>query len=171
MLCLGFDDLVELLLTKGADINAKEKNGFTPLHASAQNGFEKTVEILLENHADINSGTNEKRTPLYSAVDRDHEQIISMLIEKGADVNIGINNGWTPLHRAAYHGKTFAIERENYRKLRIKHFFFFFEWFPGYDHIVKKLIEEGADVNAETDKGVTPLYLGAILGKRFINLY
>ena len=46
----GHQETVELLIAKGANVNAKNKNGFTPLDAASQKGYEPIVE-LLKKHA------------------------------------------------------------------------------------------------------------------------
>ena len=48
----GFDEIVEFLLQKGANINAKDKNGYTALIRAVCHNQLKCVEVLLENEAD-----------------------------------------------------------------------------------------------------------------------
>ena len=61
----GHEELVELLLTRGADIEHRDKKGFTPLILAATAGHEKVVRILLNHHADIEAQSERtKDTPL-----------------------------------------------------------------------------------------------------------
>jgi len=57
-------DLVELLIAKGADVNAKCDVGWTPLH-NAQD--KEIVELLIAEGADVNAKTNLEGTPLDQA--------------------------------------------------------------------------------------------------------
>ena len=49
----GKEQVVRLLLEKGADIEARDRTQQTPLHYAAYSGSEKLVRLLLEKGADI----------------------------------------------------------------------------------------------------------------------
>jgi len=57
-------EIVELLINEGADVNAKNKWGGTPLHAAATNGKKETVELLIAADADVNAKAKDGKTPL-----------------------------------------------------------------------------------------------------------
>ena len=57
----------EVLLKNGADVNAKNKDGDTPLHHAARNSNYNTVEVLLKNGADVNAKNKNGDTPLHWA--------------------------------------------------------------------------------------------------------
>jgi len=69
----GDKEMVELLLNKGADINAPVTGGYTPLHAAAQNGQEGIILLLLKNKADINAVTDDGKSPLELAIQNGHD--------------------------------------------------------------------------------------------------
>jgi len=73
----GHEDLVKLLLVRGAHIEHHNKLGFTPLMVAAMAGFDKIVEILLNNKAFIKEARCEqsKDTPLSLACANDNYKV------------------------------------------------------------------------------------------------
>jgi len=60
----GHEDVVELLLAHGADVNAKADNGETPLHFAARKGYTNVVKLLWLHGADVDAKDNHGDTPL-----------------------------------------------------------------------------------------------------------
>ena len=60
----GQTEVIELLIQKGADVNARNRNGTTPLHGAVFLGQTEAVELLIQKGADANARTNERATPL-----------------------------------------------------------------------------------------------------------
>jgi ankyrin repeat protein len=92
--------MLELLLQNGADVNAVNINGKTPLHVAVEYGVpEHLITILLAHGADVNAKEKFHRTPLYYVRS---VEVTEILIEHGADVNvISAVLKRTPLHTAA----------------------------------------------------------------------
>jgi ankyrin repeat protein len=55
----------ELLIEKGASVNALTTSNVTPLHWAAQRGNSKTAELLIEKGASVNALTTDNETPLH----------------------------------------------------------------------------------------------------------
>ena len=94
---------VQLLVDCGADVNALNEDGQTPLHTAA--GGEKDCpelcSILLKHNAKIDAVDKDGNQPLHLAWKRGHTRTSRLLLSNGADVNALNENGQTPLHTAA----------------------------------------------------------------------
>ena len=128
---LGHKGVVEMLITKGADVNAKADGGWTPLHYATGGNDMEIVELLIDKGADINAkNARDQITPLHWAAWRGHKEVTELLIAKGAVVNTKNKSGGTPLHNATW---------------------------KGHKEVTELLIAKGADVNAKDVNDETPL--------------
>jgi ankyrin repeat protein len=80
---MGHTNVVKVLLSHGAEINARETNGWTPLHLVAYWNRTNLVEFLIANKADVNAEDNHGGTPLRLAVRKRHEEIAASLRQHG----------------------------------------------------------------------------------------
>lgn len=136
----GHEDLVELLLSRGADIEHRDKKGFTPLILAATAGHEKVVEILLNHGADIEAQSERtKDTPLSLACSGGRYEVVELLLSRGANREHRNVSDYTPLSLAAS---------------------------GGYVNIIKLLLNHGAEINSRTGSklGISPLMLAAMNG-------
>ena len=126
---------VQGLLKRGFDPNTPDSAGTPALIKAFQEQSFKVAEILLE-HPQIKTDIVSSRgeTPLMLAALRGQEALVIKLVARGAAVN---KIGWSALHYAATSGQ-----------VRISAF----------------LIGAGADVNAESPNGTTPLMMAAMYG-------
>jgi hypothetical protein len=83
----GHREMVDLLIAKGADINATagagDGVGWTPLHMAAEGGHKKVVELLILKGADINVKNGDDRTPLDDAIKHKNAEIADILRKHG----------------------------------------------------------------------------------------
>jgi Domain of unknown function (DUF6438)/Ankyrin repeats (3 copies) len=91
-------ECVRLLADAGANVNARDNNGNTPLHETFLADVEKE---LLERGADVNARNKDGETPIFTNVDN---EAIPLFIEHGADLTIRNNNGQTVMEAAQEKG-------------------------------------------------------------------
>ena len=124
--------LLKMIIKKGADVNAANVHGCTPLHRAAfLTGSTGVIKLLLNEGANVHCRDKKGNTPLHIAMISMvsySDEIASLLIEKGSDVHATNEQGRTCLHMASV-------------------------------FMVKKLILHGVQVNAVDELGCTPLHL------------
>jgi ankyrin repeat protein/mono/diheme cytochrome c family protein len=122
-------DNLQLLINKGADVNARNRLASTPLHWAIHD--EDKVRLLLAKRANVNAKQVQGRTPLYLAAMLGNSiPTMRLLLSAGADPNLASANGQTPLMLAAARGNVAGMQL---------------------------LIERGAEVNAKDGAGETAL--------------
>ena len=89
-------NVAAVLLDRGAEVNAKTNNGWTPLHEAALNGHATVAALLLDRGAEVNAKTNNGWTPLHEAALNGHATVAALLLDRGAEINSKDNNGRTP---------------------------------------------------------------------------
>jgi len=60
-------DIMELLISKGCNLDQADEDGFTALHLSCVGGHRKVVELLISEGCNIDSRANKGATPLFIA--------------------------------------------------------------------------------------------------------
>ena len=97
----GHEATVYVLLDRGADIEAKDRDKLTPLHKAAESGHQAVVHLLLDRGADIEAKDPYNLTPLHKAAKSRHEAMVHLLLDRGADIEAKDPYNLTPLHKAA----------------------------------------------------------------------
>ena len=130
-------EVIIFLLNQGANVNAQDNDGKTPLHTAVMfSNAPETAEILLKH--DANPNIKDKfigRTPLYIAALHNNHEMAEMLLKHGANVNVKDNDSNTPLHRAVWSN---ALET------------------------AEVLLKHAVHPNAKNNDGKTPLHAVAI---------
>jgi ankyrin repeat protein len=84
----GNVDLVNMLLTHGADVNARDPRLQTALHIAALGRDLECLRILIDHGANINAQTRSGETPLVCAVLQEFPDGVQLLLERGADAGL-----------------------------------------------------------------------------------
>ena len=134
----NLDEVKALLKAVPGLISIKESGGWgeTALHKAVGKGNVEMVKLLLASGADVNANDANDQFPLFDAVNRDREEIVGILLSNKA----AINATNTPGKSTALH----VAQSKNVAEL---------------------LLRNGANINAKTPIGVTPLHNAASKGR------
>jgi ankyrin repeat protein len=132
-------EIIELLVTHGADVTTPDIYGYTPLHSAAAGNALETANILLQAGADTNTTTFEETeammrcgstlklsTPLHEAAMHGRAEMVQLLIQHGAPVDAMTLDNKTPLNRAL-----------KYAHMEVAHI----------------LLQQGSDINKAREEG------------------
>lgn len=167
---MGDDRSIELIVGKGANINAKSKAG-TPLIIAARKGCLATVKLLVSLGAKTSTAHAED-TPLVFAARVDNVALAELLLDLGADPNETAGySGPTALHLAAQAGHTRIVDilvsrgvDINVRTISSKKTPLHVAVAAKRHAVVKLLGLKGCDLEAEDADSMTPLQLAVIGG-------
>ncbi|MDO6818882.1 ankyrin repeat domain-containing protein [Zobellia sp. 1_MG-2023] len=95
-------EIASYLIKRGFDVNEKDNDGFTPLHACAENHLVKLAELLLQNGADVDIKDSFGNTPLLKAILHAdiNIDVIKVLLDYSADPEVKNKFGSTALSLA-----------------------------------------------------------------------
>ncbi len=162
----GHTDIVRLLVSKGADVNAKGEWGRTPVMLASESGHLTTVELLLQMGAHVNDlKSNEQKNGLMlRACERGDTELVRVLLEAGADENARGEWAQTLLILASKNGHLTTVELLLKSGARINDLDY---WEQnslmhaskgGHLSVTKVLLEKGADVNAKGSRSTPLIY-------------
>lgn len=95
-----------ILETDGSLVDARDKDGSTPLHCACWKGHLEVAVLLLKSGADVNAQNQNEHwgtTPLHAAAHANQPAIAQLLIDHGADLRAEDAAGKTPMHHTAFH--------------------------------------------------------------------
>ncbi|MBV9863920.1 MAG: ankyrin repeat domain-containing protein [Abitibacteriaceae bacterium] len=98
--------LVQELLAHGAEANAQNDAGLTPLYYAAKWVQAEVIQIFIAHGADVNVVGEAGRTPLHWAALRGRSDVVHLLLAAGASKSAFDEQGKTPLQLAQENGKT-----------------------------------------------------------------
>jgi len=127
-------DVAAFLLAKGADLNAWNAKGQTPLYLAlwpSPDEHQAVAKLLLAKGANLNARDTEGNTPLHEAAGHGNMPAIDLLLAKGARLEARNNEGKTPLYT--------VLE------------------FLLHEDMAEYLVKKGGDINTKDNQGMTVL--------------
>uniref|UniRef100_A0AAZ3QYC4 Euchromatic histone-lysine N-methyltransferase 1a n=1 Tax=Oncorhynchus tshawytscha TaxID=74940 RepID=A0AAZ3QYC4_ONCTS len=106
-------ELVLLLLSKGADVNIRDKEENIGLHWAALSGSDDITQILLDARCDLHAVNVHGDSPLHIAARENQLECVTLLLSRGTDVNLRNRGGETPLDCCIYNSKVWAALNTN----------------------------------------------------------
>jgi len=166
---------VQLNISAGANVNAKDAMGYTPLFYAAQNGQEDVAELLIAGGANVNVKDRTGNTPLHYAAVGGHYDVCRLLLDEGANSSARNLMGGTPMAMAKAEGHHEIVkllsehesdefdselaEPTQLSKLSKATESLFSAVFAGDANQVKLQLSRDADVNARDRQTLTPLHV------------
>jgi len=133
----GDIEAIDLLVSRGADLDAATSEGVTALMYASHNGFPDVVNYLLQKGAEVNAVPENGITALISASKTGDYEICEMLLDSGAYVDNKDYNGLSALMYASAYN---------------------------YPEIIELCLENGAAINQRDWLGNNPLLMAACFG-------
>ena len=151
LLCAAYGEnleKIEHLLSKGADINAKNYAGNSLMHIACSLGKAATVNYILQGYPqfDIDAPNEQGQTPLSLAVAGSHYDIFTKLVAAGASKAFVDDTGKTLLHHLALRGGWQLVNFDD-------------------DQVLHDI---GSDLEARDNTGMTALLLASSNGHRLL---
>ncbi|PGH34399.1 hypothetical protein GX50_02766 [[Emmonsia] crescens] len=132
----GNEDELRLLLDKGVDLRAVNRDGQTALHLAVIDHRELLAELLLKANSSTEAASRSGSKPLYIAAELGNAALVNLLLRFNADVeSCNDETGYTAFHQALLNG---------------------------HADVAKILLENEADIDALTPDGHTPLFSAVI---------
>lgn len=168
---MGLLDIVTLLCKKGANKEAKDKDGDTALVLALRMKRPDIAKYLINNDSNCKVLDKQQRTPLHIAAKEGFIEVAQALITKKVEIDQFDETGNTPLHLAAVFGNLNVVKlliqqnaNVNAHKPNKPH------WTPLYaglssrasnNDLILALLNAGARADSPHSDGYTPLYIAA----------
>jgi ankyrin repeat protein len=146
--------IVQLLLDAGAEIDAADQYGDTPLQAAAAAGNIEVVKLLVKAGADRKAAHGGGRSALFEGAMRGHADIVRTLLRAGADVEAATLGS---RFRSFPAGSSYIVDAEGVTPLIAAAE-------NGHFEVLRLLVDAGGDVRRADSTGFTPLMGAARAG-------
>lgn len=172
---LCYSELVNVILKRGGQVDAKKYRGKTPLHLACVVGNGLIARSLLQFGADYNCKDENGDTPLIIASRNGKEDVVRALLDYDVDVNVRVRRGESALHFLIENKVSVSTIRLLLSKKAEVNFGSIINRTPLhicaiYDQaeIAEALLEYHAYPNAQDSNGQLPLHLACMQGNESV---
>lgn len=130
-------EVMDLLLSLGANVNATSNRGWTPLMLAVKRNDIQCVRALLVHGSDVNHLSPDRWTALAEATNNGFTHLMTLLLQADADTESKSQHDWTPLMHACFRGDLVAVDI---------------------------LLNEGTNISISSSRDETPMLLAAASG-------
>jgi len=164
----GDVETVKSLLAQGADVEASDIRGVTPLIAAAYGNHLEVARVLIEAGADVNRQDLTQQNAYLITTSEGYLELLELTLEAGTDVHSLDSYNGTGLIRAADRGHVEIIAALLKTDINIDHVnrlgwtalleaIILGDGGPRHTEVVRLLVDAGADIHLADGHGVTPL--------------
>ena len=125
-------EIANVLIDAGANVDAADTDGWTPLHMAVRHDNRALLESLIRRGANVGARTNRGNTALSLAIIEERHEALRVMMKAGANVNVSNGSDYAPLQTAVWRGEVALVDM---------------------------LLKHGADANAAVNPVDLPLYL------------
>ena len=168
----GQEEEVRQMLDKGANVNYKDKDGYTPLIIASYDGHVEVVKLLVDKRANVNLKDNYDQNALCWASQQGHIEVVKLLVDKVSTLDSQDDVGGTALYWASVKGHLeivkLLVDKGANLQLKTKKYGFtplYTTAGSGHLEVVKLLVNNGSELEIETKKGRTAIIEASRLGQ------
>lgn len=185
-------EIAEYLISNGANVNLKPKNGDSPLISCIKRGHDLLAEKLMDLNCDLNDYDAEGYSAINYTVALCNKSVFNLLIDHGVDLNAKNQHGNTPLMQALITYKECIDNNRERRRAKVAELI---NIILNHDSVnlniesgngstvlfnaiatrdigfCKSIIFNSVDVNHENSEGITPLMYDCIVNKNNIAIF
>ena len=172
---MGHENIVRLLLDRGAAVNDGRGLYHSPLQGASYLGSESIVRLLLSHYSEVNNYGGVFGSALQAASYNGFDNIVRLLLDRGAEMEFHSGFYGSALQAACYVGNKSTVqllldhgadvaERTDKGQVALH-----FAALGGHEDIINILMEKGADIHTQDIHGWTPLLIAYIGEYNFID--
>jgi len=168
----GSNEIIQILIQNGADMNLRNEENMTALLWAVRNGRGEAVGLLLEKGAHLHAKDNDDKTALHLAAEMGHGNVLELLLAKGLGLHLADKIDKTALHWAAEGGHAACVELLITNGADVRSGDIddktALHWAAGQGHkaAVSALIAGGSDIDSKDRDGKTAMHWAAENGHK-----